>query len=180
MKALGSVKHEGPTTRKRQKGEICQALNTEAFTSFCQAYDGAMCSELRGQHFLLPPYGVQDCTASSSSSRALGCIRDLLLDLSRLLGLALRPSRSCLSLPPGILCHAGGWHLRRKPRVDLFYVSFFIVVLFRFFIFVNWCCTALNRRRCTSTRNFRSREAEKNTFCTHCVICDPFICHFNL
>ena len=27
--------------------------------------------------------------------------------------------RSCLSMPPGNLCHAGGWHLRRKPRVAL-------------------------------------------------------------
>ena len=54
--------------------------------------------------------------------------RDLPSWLSRLLGLALRPLRSCLSMPPGILCHAGGWHLRRKPRVELFYVPFFLVV----------------------------------------------------
>ena len=36
----------------------------------------------------------------------------------RLFGLALRLSRSCLSMPPGNLCHAGGWHLRRKPCVE--------------------------------------------------------------
>ena len=43
LKALGSVMHEGPTTRKLQIGVICQALNTEAFTSFYQAYDGTKC-----------------------------------------------------------------------------------------------------------------------------------------
>ena len=53
-------------------------------------------------------------------------------------------SRSCLSLPPGTRCHAGGWHLRRKPRVELFFVAFSIVVLFCFFDFAIWCCTALN------------------------------------
>ena len=49
--------------------------------------------------------------------------RDLLLYHSRLLGLALCLSRSCLSMPPGNPCHAGGWHLRRKPCVELFFVS---------------------------------------------------------
>ena len=44
--------------------------------------------------------------------------RGLLLDLLRLLGLALRLSRSCLAMPPGNLCHAGCWHLRRKPCVE--------------------------------------------------------------
>ena len=29
------------------------------------------------------------------------------------------PFRSCLSFLPGSLCHAGGWHLRRKLRVVL-------------------------------------------------------------
>ena len=29
------------------------------------------------------------------------------------------PFRSCLSMPRGHLCHAGGWHLRRKPRAVL-------------------------------------------------------------
>ena len=66
-----------------------------------------------GLLFFLPP------------SCVLGYIRDLVLDRSRLLGLALRPCRSCLSLSPGILCHAGGWHLRRKPLVELFLAPFF-------------------------------------------------------
>ena len=35
VKAFGSVKHEGPSTSKRQIGEICQDLYTEDFTSFC-------------------------------------------------------------------------------------------------------------------------------------------------
>ena len=72
-------------------------------------------------------------------SCVFGYIRDLLLERSRLLGLARRPSRSCLSR--GNLCHAGGWHLRRKPRVELFFVPFSIVVLFRF---AHWCFAALN------------------------------------
>ena len=32
VERLGSVEHEGPSTSKRQSGEICQALYTEAFT----------------------------------------------------------------------------------------------------------------------------------------------------
>ena len=36
-----------------------------------------------------------------TSSCTHGCFRDFLQDISRLLGLALRFSRSCLSLPPG-------------------------------------------------------------------------------
>ena len=36
-------------------------------------------------------------------SYALGCIRDLLLDLSRLFGLALRPFAPVFSMPPGNL-----------------------------------------------------------------------------
>ena len=63
---------------------------------------------------------------------AHGCIRDLLLDLSRLLGLALRRSRSCLGMPLANLCHAGGRHLRRKPRVELLYIPVAAVVLFHF------------------------------------------------
>ena len=47
--------------------------------------------------------------------------RVLLLGRSRLLGSALRLSRSCLLMPPGFLCHAGGWHLRSRPCVVLFF-----------------------------------------------------------
>ena len=43
----------------------------------------------------------------------------------RLFGLALRLSRSCLSMPPGNPRRAGRWHLRRKPCVENFlYVPF--------------------------------------------------------
>ena len=50
---------------------------------------------------------------------------------SRLLGLALRLSRSCLSMPPGNPRRAGGWHLRKKPCVKNFlYVPFFFPVAF--------------------------------------------------
>ena len=50
---------------------------------------------------------------------------------SRLLGLALRLSRSCLSMPPGNPRRAGGWHLRRKPCVEnVLYVPFFFPVTF--------------------------------------------------
>ena len=66
-------------------------------------------------------------------------LRDLPSELIRLLGLALHPSRSDLSMPSGFLCHAGGWHLRRKPRVELFFVPSCSVVLFRFF--VTFCVT---------------------------------------
>ena len=142
VKALGSVKHEGHTTSKQQIGVICEARNTEAFTSFCHAYDGAMCSGLIGHHCIQPPHGVED-TAVFTSSFFCAWLhsRDRLLVLARLLGQTLRPSRSCLSMPPGNLCQAGGWHLRSKPRVKPFCVPFFLVVLFRF---VTSCHTALN------------------------------------
>ena len=52
---------------------------------------------------------------------------DLLLHHSRLFGLVLRPSRSCLSMPPGNLCHARVWHLRRKPCMEVLDVHFFPV-----------------------------------------------------
>ena len=67
-------------------------------------------------------------------------------DLSRLLGLALRPSRSCLLMPPRNLCHAGGWHLRRKPRVELFFDPFFfeVFVPLSFLMFADWCRTVFN------------------------------------
>ena len=44
---------------------------------------------------------------------APGCSRDLLLDLSRHLGLALRPLPSCLLMPPKNLSDAGCWHIAR-------------------------------------------------------------------
>ena len=80
-------------------GKISQALYTEAFTSFCQAYTGAMCSGLPRHHCLHPPLGVGDSTVLLPLSCVLGYIRDLLLDISRLLGLALRP------FDPVFRCH---------------------------------------------------------------------------
>ena len=68
LRTLGSVKHEGPPARKWQKGDICHALTTEAFTFFCQAYDGAMCSGPPRHHCLLPPHVVEDCTVFTSLS----------------------------------------------------------------------------------------------------------------
>ena len=55
------------STGMRQIGEICQALYTEAVTSFCQTYDGAMCSNLPWHHCLLPPHVVEDCTVLLTS-----------------------------------------------------------------------------------------------------------------
>ena len=43
--------------------------------------------------------------------------RDLLLYHSRLIGLALRLPRSCLSMPPRNLCHAGGSCAGSRPLV---------------------------------------------------------------
>ena len=85
LKALCFVKHESPATRTRQIGVTCHALTTEAFTSFCQMFDGATCFCLQ------PPHGVVDSTVF------------YFLEFSRLFGLTLRLSRSCLSMPPGTL-----------------------------------------------------------------------------
>ena len=97
-----------------QIGEICQALYTEAFTSFCNTFDGAMCSD--------PPplpagtiHGVEDRTVFFLFPDRL--LANLLLDLSCLFGMALRPSRSCLSMPPGnlatleagVICVPNNW-----------------------------------------------------------------------
>ena len=57
---------KAPSTGRRQSGEICQAFYTEAFTSFCQTYDRAICSNLPGHHCLLPPHVVEDCSVFSS------------------------------------------------------------------------------------------------------------------
>ena len=88
VKALGSVKHEGPTTSRREIGVICQALNTTSFTSSCQAYDGALCSDLPGHHCLLASTWCAGLHFSSSFLCACLHSRDFLLDLSRLLGTA--------------------------------------------------------------------------------------------
>ena len=104
------------------------------------------CDGPPGHHRVKRAHDVKDSTVFSSFSHAFSCNRDLLLDLSRLLGLALRPSRSCLLVPPGNLCHTGGWHLRRKPRVEVFFVPFFFVVFvsLSFLMFADWCHTELN------------------------------------
>ena len=57
---------EAPSTSMRQTGEVCHALYTEAFTSFCHAYDRARCSDPPGHHCLLPPHVAEDCTVFSS------------------------------------------------------------------------------------------------------------------
>ena len=48
VSAVGSVKQNSMW----QNGEICQVLSTEAFTSFCQVYDGTMGSKLPKCHCL--------------------------------------------------------------------------------------------------------------------------------
>ena len=100
VKALGSVKHEGPTTGKRQVGVICQALNT-VFTSSCHAYDVSMCSELPRHHCLWPPHGVEDCTFFFPPlSCALGCI---LATFSSIFPVFL--AWHCVLLAPVMWCH---------------------------------------------------------------------------
>ena len=99
--------------------------------------------------------------------------RCLLLDVSRLLGPALRLSRSCL-MPPGNLCHAGGRHMRRKPCVELLYVPFYPV---------SATCTQ------TASEEFSSRDTlfgfdiiwphrlvSHFTFCVHFGRQEPFSC----
>ena len=105
---------------------ICHALTTEAFTSSCQAYNGAMCSGLPRHHCFFLHMLCRTALLLLSFFCAWLHSRDLLLDVSRLLDdLTLRLSRSCLPMPLGNFYHAGGWHLRRKPCVELLCVSFF-------------------------------------------------------
>ena len=84
------VATKAPTNSIWQNGEICQALFTEAFTSFCQAYDGTMGSTLPRHWCLLPAHVSENCTFFPSCAPV--CPRVCLLDVSRPLGLTLRPS----------------------------------------------------------------------------------------
>ena len=108
------------------KGDVCHALNTESFTSSCQIE--IWCT-------VMVPGTIADNIHSVWRTALFLNPRDLLL-----LGLALRLSCSCLPMPQGNLCCAGGWHLRRMPCVELFFVLLFSstamcvahVALFRF------------------------------------------------
>ena len=134
VKAFGSIKNGGPSTRKRQIGEICQAFNTTAFASFKRTMEQCtvasqgtiafflhMVSRTALFFFPLPVHSVAVETFSS------------------VFPVFLAWHRICLSMPPGNLCHAGGWHLRRKPRVALSSSPLFFP-----FLFADWCRTALN------------------------------------
>ena len=98
-----------------QSGEICQALLTEAFTSFCQACDGTMGSSLPRHHCLLLPHVTEDRTVLLLFAPRAPVLPTR---LSARCLLSSRPDtafiRSCLLLP-----HAGGWNLSRKPCVFL-------------------------------------------------------------
>ena len=56
---LGSVEHEGPTTRMSQKRVTCQASPTSPFTSSCITNLGSLCLGPPRHHCLQPPHGVQ-------------------------------------------------------------------------------------------------------------------------
>ena len=53
----------------RHSGRVGQVIGT--FTSFCQTYDGAMCSDLRRHHCLSPTHGLEDSTDFSPGRRHL-------------------------------------------------------------------------------------------------------------
>ena len=85
-------------------------------------------------HCLQPPHGVENCTLF------LQTLYLHLVAFSRPSPLPFPSSRpgtaSVTLLMPfdghsGNLCHAGGWHLRRKPCVELLYVSLFPVAFSR-------------------------------------------------
>ena len=93
----------------RQIGEICQAKRTveQCVLTFL------------GTIAFWPPHVVADCTLFFFLPP---CPRLLSRPSSRFfpsLCLDIAPFRSCLSMPQGNVCHAGGWHLRRKLRVVL-------------------------------------------------------------
>ena len=116
-----------PTTSMRQIGDICQALYTEAFPSFCHAYDRKMCSDLPRNHCFCLHMVWTAALFLLAFSCAHGCLRDLLLDLSRLLGLTLRPSALVFrchreafdTLKAGICAGSCTWYL---SFVFLFFV----------------------------------------------------------
>ena len=61
--AVGSVQaRKPPTNNMWQNGGICQALFTEAFTSFAKRAMEQPCSKLLRRHCLLPLHVVEDCT----------------------------------------------------------------------------------------------------------------------
>ena len=64
---LGSVEHEGTTTRMS-----CQASHTSAFTSSCTANLGSLCLGPPRHHCLQPPHGVENFTVFCMLLLALG------------------------------------------------------------------------------------------------------------
>ena len=118
---LGSVEQEGPAIRKLQKEDICQEFNIAAFTSSWAANPRSLCLGLPGH----PPHVRENRTVCTR-------LHLHLVALSRVPLSSFPPSWPGtapltllpLSMPPGNPCHAGGWHLRRKPSVGIFYVHF--------------------------------------------------------
>ena len=100
----------------------------------------------------------------------------------------LRLLRSFLVMPRGNICHAGGWQLRRELRVQLFHVSIFLVVLFRFACLALCCHTALFLTTVIFTEagwptsSVRSRDMTHRKTCSaHITLYDvPNVCVFKL
>ena len=122
---LGSVEQEGTAIRKLQKEDICQEFTIAAFTSSWAANPRSLCLGPPRHHYLQPPHGRENCTVFTH-------LHLHLVALSRVPLSSFPPSWPGtapftllpLSMPPGNPCHAGGWHLRRKPSVGIFYVHF--------------------------------------------------------
>ena len=114
----------GPSFPMAQGHLITVEIRDVGFDTFSSPEDeqarSAVLLQFPSRHdCLLPPLGVENALFSSAP-----CLYALLQlrpspRFSRLSGLTLRPLRSFLSMPPGNLCHDGGWHLRKKPRVVL-------------------------------------------------------------
>ena len=118
---LGSVQQEGSAIRELQKEDICQAFTIAAFTSSWPANPRSLCLGLP-RH---PPHVRENRTVFTHHHLHL-------VALSRVPLSSFPPSWPGtapftllpLSMPRGNPCHAGGWHLRRKPNVGIFYVLF--------------------------------------------------------
>ena len=104
-----------------QNGEICQVSSTEAFTSSWQACDGTLVSSLPRHTCLFATHTLRKTVLSSSFFPPRALVLHTRLSAWCFPSLwawhCVLPLLSVVAT--GTLWHAGGWHLRRKPRVLL-------------------------------------------------------------
>ena len=130
LDSLGPIEHEGPAARRLQRGGICQAMTTAAFTSFCQVNVAE-----------LPLCPVHHLRATAHSvtliQQRVFLGKSLMIALrlsppyrSRLFGFGTALSALLLSVVAARnRCRAGGWHIVEAARLAPCSSMFLLFVL---------------------------------------------------